>query len=218
MHCFWLRCTLLVVILGAACSRGSSGTAFQPRPTPPGAPVEKNACHFAQRRGRVRMAEINRNAKVVQSARSVLPRRFDAHSHVHLGEGVGGLDEGLSMATMGTRPSDWDAVEELARANPDRVVPCFGLHPWCVRNPAREGPGASAVLGADAPRGFGTGTHTRWSASRRAEVGCKTFGRGLSGTLGQQWVKSGSTASGSVIAHELALRWEVGLRGCATLC
>jgi len=33
----------------------------------------------------------------------------------------------------GTHESDWDAVAKLARANTE-VVPCFGLHPWKIKN------------------------------------------------------------------------------------
>ncbi|PNH03434.1 hypothetical protein TSOC_010501 [Tetrabaena socialis] len=31
---------------------------------------------------------------------------------------------------MGTRLDDWAAVEELSRAAPRKVIPCFGVHPW----------------------------------------------------------------------------------------
>ncbi|CAL1694536.1 unnamed protein product [Somion occarium] len=31
---------------------------------------------------------------------------------------------------MGTRASDQSLVRDLAKANPDKVTPCFGYHPW----------------------------------------------------------------------------------------
>ncbi|KAG2493508.1 hypothetical protein HYH03_008324 [Edaphochlamys debaryana] len=34
------------------------------------------------------------------------------------------------LAVMGTRAGDWGAVEELAKAAPGKVIPCFGVHPW----------------------------------------------------------------------------------------
>lgn len=63
---------------------------------------------------------------------------IDAHNHLQdprLG------DPGAVIAAMkaagitrcvvnATRESDWDAVEKLALAEPDLVVPAFGIHPW----------------------------------------------------------------------------------------
>lgn len=32
----------------------------------------------------------------------------------------------------GTRPADWHAVADLAKAHPNLIIPSFGLHPWYV--------------------------------------------------------------------------------------
>ncbi|KAI0778717.1 TatD DNase family Scn1, partial [Trametes elegans] len=36
----------------------------------------------------------------------------------------------IRICAMATRGSDQDLVADLARAAPDKVVPCFGYHPW----------------------------------------------------------------------------------------
>ncbi|MDD5351193.1 MAG: TatD family hydrolase [Chthoniobacteraceae bacterium] len=66
---------------------------------------------------------------------------YDAHNHLqdaaltpHLPAIVPALRGiGLSRAAVnGTREADWDAVAALAAAHP-WVVPCYGLHPWYVK-------------------------------------------------------------------------------------
>ncbi|PCH34204.1 Metallo-dependent hydrolase [Wolfiporia cocos MD-104 SS10] len=66
--------------------------------------------------------------------RGLLAHVIDAHCHP--------TDSPLDPATlaalphrvcaMATRASDQPLVRALARAHPDRVVPCFGYHPWFV--------------------------------------------------------------------------------------
>lgn len=121
---------------------------------------------------------------------------FDAHSHVHLGEGVGGLEERVSMAVMGTRPQDWDAVEALAAAHPGRVVPCFGVHPWY----------AHEVFGEESGGGWVDDLRARLARHPRAAVG----EIGLDG----QWVPPGldgvqSEAQRAVFETQLALAVEL---------
>ena len=55
---------------------------------------------------------------------------IDTHCHVHMdAAGPEALPAGIAHAvTMGTGPSDWDAVERWAAD--ERVVPAFGVHPW----------------------------------------------------------------------------------------
>eukprot|EP00158_Paraphelidium_tribonemae_P009338 Partr_v1_DN28838_c0_g1_i2_m33784 putative TatD DNase domain containing len=63
---------------------------------------------------------------------------FDAHSHpqestVDLRGCMDRLFQShvtSRICVMGTRPSDWQLVEDLHSWFPQNVVPCFGLHPW----------------------------------------------------------------------------------------
>ncbi|KAF9977205.1 hypothetical protein BGZ73_006678 [Actinomortierella ambigua] len=50
---------------------------------------------------------------------------------------------------------DWETVAKLATLSPDRVVPCFGIHPWFTHKYYFDGPGAaaSAVIAQDAAAG-----------------------------------------------------------------
>ncbi|KAF9156775.1 Aminopeptidase 2 mitochondrial [Actinomortierella ambigua] len=41
---------------------------------------------------------------------------------------------------------DWETVAVLAKLSPDRVVPCFGLHPWFTHKYYFDGPEASATV------------------------------------------------------------------------
>lgn len=34
--------------------------------------------------------------------------------------------------TLHVQESDWSKVEQLLAAAPHKVIPCFGVHPWCV--------------------------------------------------------------------------------------
>ena len=60
---------------------------------------------------------------------------FDAHCHLQDAQLASVLpDLPLSVRgwiVNGTSPDDWDAVAVLADRD-SRVVPAFGLHPWCV--------------------------------------------------------------------------------------
>ena len=66
------------------------------------------------------------------------PRWTDCHNHVQL---LPMADSDAVLAAMSrvgvvrcvvnaTREEEWGAVEELAVAWPERVVPAFGIHPW----------------------------------------------------------------------------------------
>lgn len=61
---------------------------------------------------------------------------FDAHNHLQdarLGDIVipAMRSAGISMCVVNaTREDDWSAVEQLAQAHPDFVLPAFGIHPW----------------------------------------------------------------------------------------
>src|SRR5690554_1544461 len=63
----------------------------------------------------------------------------DSHNHLHdprLGDDVGPILEAMRHAgivhcvTNATCEDDWPAVDALARAEPERVMPAFGIHPW----------------------------------------------------------------------------------------
>ncbi|EFJ49275.1 hypothetical protein VOLCADRAFT_90028 [Volvox carteri f. nagariensis] len=59
----------------------------------------------------------------------------DAHCHpqddpVACASGLAAVSKCRYLAAMGTRLEDWEAVEELAVREPDKVIPCFGVHPW----------------------------------------------------------------------------------------
>ena len=62
----------------------------------------------------------------------------DAHNHLQdarLGDRTGLISEmkraGVRRCVVNaTRESDWSDVEDLARSEPDFVVPAFGIHPW----------------------------------------------------------------------------------------
>ena len=66
---------------------------------------------------------------------------FDAHNHLQEFAGRSDFDRvqaeareaGVGrMVVNGTREEDWPVVAELARREPDLVIPAFGLHPWHV--------------------------------------------------------------------------------------
>lgn len=73
-------------------------------------------------------------------------RVFDAHVHLQAPELAGCLEpimnaarkEGIAVwACNGSTEADWPRVLEIARGIPG-VVPCFGLHPWYVRERSAE--------------------------------------------------------------------------------
>ncbi|KAI0718955.1 TatD DNase family Scn1 [Cerioporus squamosus] len=66
--------------------------------------------------------------------RSVLEHVVDVHCHPTDSDMGMTLEVAQEMAmricAMATRRSDQRLVAALARAHPDKVVPCFGYHPW----------------------------------------------------------------------------------------
>lgn len=69
---------------------------------------------------------------------------WDVHSHCHLEFGGrwnvfeelfahkntrNGIER---LALMGCEPDDWPLVEQVYHRYPDKIIPCFGLHPWLV--------------------------------------------------------------------------------------
>lgn len=75
-----------------------------------------------------------------------MPGWTDAHNHLQdprLGDSAPVIGE-MRAAGIGrcivnaTRESDWPAVEALALAEPDFVLPAFGIHPWQAQS-ATEG-------------------------------------------------------------------------------
>ncbi|EJD45653.1 TatD DNase family Scn1 [Auricularia subglabra TFB-10046 SS5] len=63
---------------------------------------------------------------------SLLQHLTDVHAHPTDNEipdnVVGGLE--MTICAMSTNARDQPLVEQLARQRPDRIVPCFGWHPW----------------------------------------------------------------------------------------
>lgn len=69
-------------------------------------------------------------------------RLYDAHNHLQderlharLSDIMAQVHQrGLTKAVCnGTQPSDWERVAQIASKYPN-VLPCFGLHPWFVRD------------------------------------------------------------------------------------
>ncbi len=67
-----------------------------------------------------------------------IPSYIDAHNHLHdlrlgdLAPVIAAMrNAGVSRCVVNaTREDDWAAVESLALAYPDFVIPAFGIHPW----------------------------------------------------------------------------------------
>lgn len=62
---------------------------------------------------------------------------FDAHCHLPTNSTVIEPAPTAPAALCATHPRDWDAVASWARAHPEHITPCFGVHPWfCEGLPA----------------------------------------------------------------------------------
>ncbi|CDO73096.1 hypothetical protein BN946_scf185007.g150 [Trametes cinnabarina] len=90
--------------------------------TPPGASTSLSSAEELQR-------------ELDKVPRSVLAHVVDVHCHPTDSEAKMThhvVAEGLPIriCAMATRRSDQELVAGLARAHPDKVVPCFGYHPW----------------------------------------------------------------------------------------
>ncbi len=57
----------------------------------------------------------------------------DSHCHPHDDldnlKLIGELKTG-HVTIMGVRQDDWDTVSKVSKENSDKVIPCFGIHPW----------------------------------------------------------------------------------------
>ncbi|OBZ79886.1 Cut9-interacting protein scn1 [Grifola frondosa] len=64
--------------------------------------------------------------------RSVLQHVVDVHCHPTDSDTPPGLLAALPirLCAMATRQNDQPLVRALAHAHPDKIVPCFGYHPW----------------------------------------------------------------------------------------
>lgn len=61
----------------------------------------------------------------------LLPNLIDVHCHIQDTPTTLSHPFRLQkLMIMGTQPSDWPLVEQIHQSQPDRFVPCFGLHPW----------------------------------------------------------------------------------------
>ncbi|KAL5534081.1 hypothetical protein ACEPAG_542 [Sanghuangporus baumii] len=65
-------------------------------------------------------------------SRDVLKHVVDVHCHPTDSEiPINVVDKlPITICAMATRYEDQALVADLARAHPDRVIPCFGFHPW----------------------------------------------------------------------------------------
>lgn len=67
---------------------------------------------------------------------------IDSHNHLHFlpPDELAGVmdalaDAGVEQAVVNaTTEADWEAVAELAKRWPERIVPAFGMHPWQVED------------------------------------------------------------------------------------
>ncbi|KAI9101272.1 TatD family [Phlyctochytrium arcticum] len=67
----------------------------------------------------------------------------DAHNHiVDTPDNLSSFDDLQTQQVwvMGTRPENWEAVRNLSREHPDRVIPAFGIHPWFAAQYAQTSP------------------------------------------------------------------------------
>jgi len=70
----------------------------------------------------------------------------------------------------GTRESDWESVADLAEGYPDEVIPCFGLHPWFVKERSKGWQDRLAAMLERFPQaGLGEVGLDKWIRDHRIE-------------------------------------------------
>ncbi|GAX75168.1 hypothetical protein CEUSTIGMA_g2612.t1 [Chlamydomonas eustigma] len=123
---------------------------------------------------------------------SVLSRFSLCDAHCHPQDDPRHLElflsvEASQVAAMGTRESNWQTVEDLYRAYPSKVIPCFGVHPWFAHAHALE-PG---TYGRDII--VDTRRHPAPSDQQGAEYdqqGCRGVEKGLlDSKLSNEWLQ-----------------------------
>jgi TatD DNase family protein len=107
---------------------------------------------------------------------------YDAHNHLHDAR-LNSLNRGAVVAELakfglqrmvvnGTEPEDWTAVETLARALPEVVMPSYGVHPWRVAEAGNDWfPRLQRMLDrARGPVGIGEVGLDRWIEDPAVEL------------------------------------------------
>ncbi|OSD06213.1 Metallo-dependent hydrolase [Trametes coccinea BRFM310] len=106
---------------------------------PPNGPSEGDNASAASQRTPPRASASLPSAEELQRELDKVPRAVLAHVvdvHCHPTDSKAEMthrvveDLPIRICAMATRRSDQELVADLARAHPDKVVPCFGYHPW----------------------------------------------------------------------------------------
>ncbi|KAI9056986.1 TatD DNase family Scn1 [Trametes sanguinea] len=106
---------------------------------PPDGLPESNTTSAASQSTPARASASFPSAEELQHELDKVPRAVLAHVvdvHCHPTDSDAEMthrvveDLPIRICAMATRHSDQELVAELARAHPDKVIPCFGYHPW----------------------------------------------------------------------------------------